>query len=319
MERYLRSCLESAINQTLMDIEIMCVNDASPDGSGAILGDYAKKDSRIKVIEHIENRKLFFARQTGIAAAMGEYLFFLDGDDSIAPQTCEKLYEKARKTEAEIVCFGGYRFNDAGEKFRWGEVFNRRFKGSESFDFYLTSRLGHSLCNKLYRRDLLDRCDFSGFRNAFTNNEDALANLIIFAHSKRCIAVAKRYYYYRINEESSSQSSNYVAVFKDYALGHGAFLKQYIDQGIFRSHKEKISHFLYQNIHYILSKAMMTNGNEEAIYNYFKECPEIALYLSRRVNAFTAKGICKFAEMGLRKGVLETIRYLRRKTIGRLL
>lgn len=106
-EHFLRQCIESCINQTLQDIEIILVDDGSPDDCGKICDEYAAKDNRIKVI-HKENGGLAAARNTGQDAAIGETMMFLDGDDWIEPICCEKAYNALIENEVELVMFDQY-------------------------------------------------------------------------------------------------------------------------------------------------------------------------------------------------------------------
>ena len=105
VEKYLRECLDSVVNQTLKDIEIICINDGSPDNSLAILEEYAKKDSRIIVISQ-ENSGVSTARNVGIDLAKGDYLYFIDADDYAEPDLLELSYQKALSTQCDIVNFG---------------------------------------------------------------------------------------------------------------------------------------------------------------------------------------------------------------------
>lgn len=113
-EKYLEKCLDSVCNQTLSDIEIICIDDCSTDGSLEILKDYAQKDNRIKLIEFKENKGAAAARNEGIKAATGEYIGFIDSDDY--PETehfYEQLYTKARETDADIAK-GAYKDSETG-------------------------------------------------------------------------------------------------------------------------------------------------------------------------------------------------------------
>jgi glycosyltransferase involved in cell wall biosynthesis len=105
VEKYLAECLDSCINQTFKDIEIICINDCSPDNSDKILNKYVEKDTRIKVITHEINRKQGGARNTGIAAATGNYSWFIDPDDIIPLDACELLFSVIKRTNAEIIRF----------------------------------------------------------------------------------------------------------------------------------------------------------------------------------------------------------------------
>ena len=102
---YLPKCLASVQNQTLREIEIIAVNDASPDNAAEVLAEYAGKDNRIKIITHEKNGGILAARLSGIAAATGEYLIFLDADDYLDTDTARACYAKAKKTGADMIHF----------------------------------------------------------------------------------------------------------------------------------------------------------------------------------------------------------------------
>lgn len=105
VEKYLQNCVVSLIRQTLTDIEIILVDDGSPDHSGEIADQYAQKDSRIKVV-HQKNAGLGPARNSGIEVATGEFIGFVDSDDWVLPEMFERLYETAEKNSADIVVSG---------------------------------------------------------------------------------------------------------------------------------------------------------------------------------------------------------------------
>ena len=107
VEKYLSKCLESLINQTLKDIEIICVNDGSTDNSLSILKEYANKDSRIKIIDK-QNEGVSVARNTGIEVATGEYLIFVDSDDYLVENACEKALNTIEHNNSDICIFGHY-------------------------------------------------------------------------------------------------------------------------------------------------------------------------------------------------------------------
>lgn len=102
-EKYLEKCLDSVCNQTLSDIEIICIDDCSTDNSLNILKEYASKDNRIKLIEFKENKGAAVARNTGIIEAKGEYLGFVDSDDYVDLNFYELLYYSIIKNDADAV------------------------------------------------------------------------------------------------------------------------------------------------------------------------------------------------------------------------
>lgn len=109
VERFLNECVDSVLNQTYSDFEIILVDDGSTDGSGKLCDDYLSVDNRIKVI-HRENGGLSAARNTGMDAATGDYIYFLDSDDYIEYVTFEHLVHTAKTDDADIVFFDGYVF-----------------------------------------------------------------------------------------------------------------------------------------------------------------------------------------------------------------
>ena len=105
-ERYLPRCLDSLLAQTFTDIEIVCVNDGSPDGSAAIAASYAASDERFVLVEK-PNGGPSSARNVGIREAHGTYVCFLDSDDSFTPDACERIAEAFASGAYDIIVFGG--------------------------------------------------------------------------------------------------------------------------------------------------------------------------------------------------------------------
>ena len=110
-EKYLRECLDSVVNQTMNDIEIICINDGSTDGSLDILKEYAAQDDRIKVIDK-ENTGVGPSRNVGLECVSGEYVMFLDSDDILRNNACEVAYEKIKESNSDILSFGWNVFTD---------------------------------------------------------------------------------------------------------------------------------------------------------------------------------------------------------------
>ena len=113
-EDYLGQCLDSAVNQTLKDIEIICINDGSTDHSPAILEEYQAKDPRVVIISQ-DNRGLSAARNCGMIKARGKYVYFLDSDDYVDSETLKRSTELAEKNDLDAVVFGFEQFADSKE------------------------------------------------------------------------------------------------------------------------------------------------------------------------------------------------------------
>lgn len=105
VEKYLSQCLDSIVNQTLNDIEIIFVDDKSLDGSYSILKEYAEKDNRIKIIENEENRGTGYSRNIAISQSSSDYIMLLDSDDWYEKDACEKAYNQISKNDDDIVFF----------------------------------------------------------------------------------------------------------------------------------------------------------------------------------------------------------------------
>ncbi|MCD8232300.1 MAG: glycosyltransferase [Clostridiales bacterium] len=125
VQKYLHECLDSVTKQTLVEIEIICVDDGSADGSGIILKEYAAVDKRIRILEQ-ENRYAGAARNQGIRSAGGEYLLFLDADDFFDSTLCEKTWQRAKETNADIVLFGAKGYDTLTGRFIAKPSFFRR-------------------------------------------------------------------------------------------------------------------------------------------------------------------------------------------------
>ena len=131
VEEYLRKSLDSVVNQTLKDIEIICVDDCSTDGSLNILKEYAKKDNRIRIIEQKENQGQGVARNIAIDIAQGEYIMFLDPDDWLELNACEEAYNQINKNKNDMVFFNLYIWKEHNGKCGKRELDINRLKPFE--------------------------------------------------------------------------------------------------------------------------------------------------------------------------------------------
>ena len=154
-ELYLRECLNSVVAQTYKDMEIICVNDGSTDNSLEILNEYKEKDTRIKVIT-IKNQGPATARNTGLYAATGKYITFVDSDDYIEKTTYEKALQHI--TDANIVCFGIDVFGDYSLKTRKSDsnYYKISFKGKTKLNNKIRYKTDCSVCNKIFKKSLIN-------------------------------------------------------------------------------------------------------------------------------------------------------------------
>lgn len=207
-EKYLKRCLDSVVNQTLADIEIICVNDGSTDGCPQILETYAAKDNRVKVI-HKENCGLVSARKTGVTAASGEYVGYVDSDDWIETDMYETLYRNACGSNADLVSCGyfleGSYTTVHMDTVEEGLYAGKRMTFLRENTIYRLDRketgLRASLCNKLFSRELIKRIQFD-IPDNLTMAEDKMCLLTYILECGSVMVLNRAYYHYMINAQS---------------------------------------------------------------------------------------------------------------------
>ena len=200
VEKYIDKCLNSLVNQTLKEIEIILVNDGSPDNSQEIIDKYVKKYPR-KIKSYIkENGGQGSARNFGLEKAEGEYIGYVDSDDFIELDMYEKLYNKASKNNLDIVICGSYNVTEAGIKTI--ELDRELFKDKKKNAFF--GRM--AVWNKIYKRELLLNSGIK-FRSKLWY-EDLDFTVQILCMAKKIGYVNKPFYNYLIREGSTMNNSN---------------------------------------------------------------------------------------------------------------
>ena len=212
VEKYLRECIESVINQTFKNIEIILVDDGSPDNCPKICDEYANKDSRIRVI-HKENGGYGTACNKGIEAARGKYIGLVESDDWIEPDMYEKLYNQIKKFDAEMCTCSYFEYKstsiypDGTHDKPYMETINNTDNNKlfSIFDhpFWFTSH--PSLWAKLYKSDLIKSIKFDEQKGSSYQDAPFIAEL--YCKTKKIIALHEFLYHYRIDNENSSSSN----------------------------------------------------------------------------------------------------------------
>lgn len=161
VEKYIHECLESILNQSYKNIEVIIVNDGTLDNSIAKIEDLLK-DKRTRLISQV-NQGLSAARNTGIKAALGEYISFIDSDDKVKSSFIETLYDKANETNADIVR-GSFRNFDGNIPEGWITDFNiSPSRGTEALRYFLNNNVSFVVWSSLYRTTFLreNRLEFT--------------------------------------------------------------------------------------------------------------------------------------------------------------
>lgn len=228
-EKFLPHCLDSILNQTFKDFEIICINDGSSDNSAGILEQYAEKDSRIKIFSQ-ENQGQAVARNNGLKVASGEYIYFIDSDDFIHPRLLEYAYGIATKYNADLVNFDYTKLHVGDTEITYSALpdistvdclitdeplkyFGRKGKYNISFNLW----------SKFYKRDLIK--DFSFIEK--NRYEDYPFIGTILSKKPHCVLTNLKLYYYIINPTSVTNQKVIPQQIVDYHEGINNIYKTY--------------------------------------------------------------------------------------------
>lgn len=201
VEKYISQCLESVINQTYNNLEIIVINDGTKDRSAEIAKEYAAKDSRIKVY-NFKNGGLSVARNRGLEIATGEYISYLDSDDWLDTKMYETLLETAMKNEADMVKCGIIETNGASEeKITFSDVKIINNEQHKAFENYFKGILWTLAWNGLYKKELAKKVKFPD--NVV--HEDNYSSGMFLYLAKKVIAMPFCLNYYRVNDAGISK------------------------------------------------------------------------------------------------------------------
>ncbi|MBR0423152.1 MAG: glycosyltransferase [Clostridia bacterium] len=186
VEKYIKECINSAVNQTLKDIEIICVDDGSTDSSGSIIDEYANKDPRVHVV-HKQNSGVSATRNKGIDLAKGEYIKFIDSDDVLDLTACEVCYNKAKSEDADIVV------HDSIDK-----IYN---EGQFSL-ISLPAFVDGVVWTSLYRTSFIKENNIR-FHEETSYGEDQAFNLLCNPKANKIVCISNNFYMYRTSNDTS--------------------------------------------------------------------------------------------------------------------
>ena len=255
---FLEDSLESVVNQTYNNLQIILVNDASEDGCDIICKKYAKKDKRICLINHETRKGVAEARNTGLNASKGKYIGFVDPDDFVELDIFEKLYYTIKKNSADIaVC--GYRVFGNKQDEKEGRITANRFNRQEALNILIKdSEMTSYLWNKLFKAELFENCLFdSGCRY-----EDLRIMHRLFMKANIIATIDNRLYHYRIRNGSITNTTK---------LNNSKELLEALDQrcedlrGTIYYIGSRITELI--QIRRILSEIILSHADRKTLYN----------------------------------------------------
>lgn len=207
VEKYLRKCVDSLINQTYKNLEIILVDDGSPDNCPKICDEYAKQDSRIKVM-HKENGGLSDARNAGMNIATGEYISFIDSDDWIKSEMIEDMYNRMIEDNSDLVSSGVLWVDEDGVEIRNATVSENCVLNTEQAmkELINDGKLKQHVWNKLYKADLIKNIPFDKGKY----HEDVFWSYKVIGEAER-ISIEKNSYYFYVQRSKSIMGEKYSA------------------------------------------------------------------------------------------------------------
>lgn len=195
---YLPKCIDSIIKQTYSDLEIILVDDGSPDDCPKICDKYAEEDNRIKVI-HKPNGGLSDARNAGLDIATGEYIGFIDSDDYIDEHMYEDMLSAIEKDDADLCICGYDRVDDDGKIKSSAHYKNALLSQKEAYEMLVQGNVYFIIsCNKLYKREIFDNLRFKIGRT----HEDEFIMHHVYGECSKIVTLEKSYYNYLVRESS---------------------------------------------------------------------------------------------------------------------
>ena len=222
VEAYLDRCVKSVVEQTYKNLEIILVDDGSPDNCPAMCDAWAQKDKRIKVV-HKENAGAGYARNTGIENATGEYICFFDSDDYVMPSLIEECYTKAKEEKADIVTFGHVEVDENGKKLRERipSPAKEMFVGREIQEVLVPRTLSHNAAtgenwnllltvwSMMVSTEFIRQAEWKFVSERVIFSEDYYSLFELYQFAGKVAVIRKAYYcYFMANAGSLSHSYN---------------------------------------------------------------------------------------------------------------
>jgi glycosyltransferase involved in cell wall biosynthesis len=257
-EPYLHRCLQSILDQSLTDFEVLCVDDCSPDGAGNIARHFAERDGRVKVLKHEHNLGLSEARNTGLRYARATYVAGVDSDDYVRPNMLQRLWTATRNQTADVVECG---FDQVSED---GEVIARftpkpRWIDNCGHQLDVFSDLKNAFWNKLWRRSLFT--DHGIEFPAGIYHEDLATTPRLLTHARSIRTIPDRLYSYVARRASITDQASAKHVL-DYLSCYeilADFLRQ---RGLNSRYRASLERSLGANLHYYAGSVLASEMDE---------------------------------------------------------
>lgn len=327
--KFLPRCLDSLLEQTLKEIEIITVNDGSTDNSLDILKKYAKKDSRIIVLDR-PNKGVATTRNSGLKAAKAPYIMWCDSDDAFVSSMCKEMLDTIKEQKVDIVACGMKVVNDSLDKNLTKDIeeyVRLKFSGKQKIDMNLIVHTDVSLPSKIFKKSIVDKYslrfpDGLHFEDAFFMDQYMTVAKTIFFLNK------KLYVYYRHNDSIMSRSFKQENIALDYLKiipQTYDFLKK---NGMFESNKNLFWHRFMQYYSFAYDnapkgkKSAVRHFGKKFVADHSKDLEGVKPHISRGIHLRLSRGhnikikLAKIAKRILPARVVRKLKTISEKLIG---
>ncbi len=270
-ELFIGKCLSSLVEQTINDIEIIVVDDASHDASPEIVHNLSCRDKRIKLLRHDKNRGTHSARKTGVAVATGEYVMFLDGDDFYEPHTCERAWQAVAlgydivSFNINVISHGGWRKKDINY---FDKLFNSLPAGSYTVNDVMKiafedKQMSHNIWSRIFLTEIAQKSFEEMDDNYLVFAEDLYEFLVLVSNSRNMLKITDRLYNYSLNIGITSTDDKYknIKIVKERNCALDAIDRFCKTRGLY-IHNNNIRERLTKDSYQVLSKIPNSMINE---------------------------------------------------------
>lgn len=265
VEAYLERCVESILQQTYEHIEIILVDDGSPDRCGSMCEEYAKKDRRIKVL-HKENGGLSDARNAGLEMAKGKYVLFVDSDDLIKKELVESCVQTAEKNSSDIVIFDFNRVEENEEIVTTMEI-----EKSGTYTLKSEPRIlfgSPSAVNKLFRRDLFIKTGIRFPVGKYYEDLGTIPKLLLLAD--KIDYIKKSYYDYMIRSGSIMTAAKFEKNYEDRTEMLNGILDFYKEKNVYENFYKELEYLAVLNGYFAPSRDLILQNRKSPVIKKFK-------------------------------------------------
>ena len=272
VEMYLETCLNSILNQTYKNFELIIINDGSKDNSLNILKRYANEDNRIIIINQ-NNLGLSEARNVALRIVKGKYVLFVDGDDHIENTLLSDLHSSIKEESIDIFIYGYKKIDEKGDIISSVDFGNKDFSKEDAMKKILSLDISPMACNKVYKKELFKNITYP--KNKL--HEDIGTTYKLFYESNKIVSTNKKYYNWMMREGSitSKTTDKHIDDIFELFSEKYQFINQYLDSS--NNSSVSIGFIKMINLLYVRLKSQKDKESKKFLYNLYLKIKEVEI------------------------------------------